>query len=177
MASTPKSHLSFPPEVLLKAQGTGAGIKAAIFDVDGVLTDGKLYWAGEGLWSQRFCVRDGYGIKLLQELGVEIAVLSGGDVRSGRDRCASLGIRRAHFGVVDKVAAFRDVAGALALSADEAAFIGDELVDVPLLKQVGFSATVPDAVEEVRAVVHYVTRRPGGDGAVRELCDLIRGHR
>ncbi|MCA1664363.1 MAG: HAD hydrolase family protein [Myxococcales bacterium] len=128
-------------------------------DVDGVLTDGKLYWAGEGLWSQRFCVRDGYGIKLLQELGVEIAVLSGGDVRSGRDRCASLGIERAHFGV------------------DQAAFIGDELVDVPLLREVGFAATVPDAVDDVKAVVHYVTRRPGGDGAVRELCDLIRAHR
>ncbi len=154
-----------------------ARVRLLCLDVDGVLTDGKLYWAGAELWSQRFCVRDGYGIKLLQELGVEIAVLSGGDVRSGRDRCASLGIKRAHFGVVDKVAAFRDVAGALGLQADEAAFIGDELVDIPLLASVGFSATVPDAVDEVKAIVHYVTRRPGGDGAVRELCDLIRAHR
>ena len=152
-------------------------VRLLCLDVDGVLTDGKLYWAGEGLWSQRFCVRDGYGIKLLQELGVAIAVLSGGDVRSGRDRCASLGIERAYFGVVDKVAAFRDVAGSLGVTAAETAFIGDELVDVPLLSQVGFSATVPDAVDEVKAVVHYVTRRPGGDGAVRELCDLIRAHR
>ncbi len=154
-----------------------ARVRLLCLDVDGVLTDGKLYWAGEGVWSQRFCVRDGYGIKLLQELGIEIAVLSGGDVRSGRDRCASLGITRACFGVVDKVAAFRDVAGALAVGPDETAFIGDELVDVPLLSQVGFAATVPDAVDEVKAVVHYVTRRPGGDGAVRELCDLIRAHR
>jgi len=154
-----------------------AKVKLLCLDVDGVLTDGKLYWAGEGQWSQRFCVRDGYGIKLLQELGVHIAVLSGGDVRSGRDRCASLGIERAYFGVVDKVAAFRDVTGALGLGADEAAFIGDELVDMPLLSTVGFSATVPDAVDEVKAVVHYVTKRPGGDGAVRELCDLIRAHR
>ena len=152
-------------------------VRLLCLDVDGVLTDGKLYWAGEGLWSQRFCVRDGYGIKLLQELGVAIAVLSGGDVRSGRDRCASLGIERAYFGVVDKVAAFRDVAGSLGVTAAEAAFIGDELVDVPLLSQVGFSATVPDAVDEVKAVVHYVTKRPGGDGAVRELCDLIRAYR
>jgi 3-deoxy-D-manno-octulosonate 8-phosphate phosphatase (KDO 8-P phosphatase) len=152
-------------------------VRLVCLDVDGVLTDGKLYWAGEGLWSQRFCVRDGYGIKLLQEAGIEVAVLSGGDVRSGRDRCASLGITRAHFGVVDKVAAFGDVAGALGITVDEAAFIGDELVDVPLLSQVGFAATVPDAVDEVKAVVHYVTRRPGGDGAVRELCDLVRGQR
>ena len=104
-------------------------------------------------------------------------MLSGGDVKSGRDRCASLGITHAHFGIADKVAVFRDVAGALGIAADEAAFIGDELVDVPLLSQVGFSATVPDAVDEVRAAVHYVTHRPGGDGAVRELCDLIRVHR
>jgi 3-deoxy-D-manno-octulosonate 8-phosphate phosphatase (KDO 8-P phosphatase) len=152
-------------------------VRLLCLDVDGVLSDGFLYWAGEGLWSQRFSVRDGYGIKLLQELGVEIAVLSGGDVRSGRDRCASLGIRHAHFGIADKVAVFRDVAGALGISADEAAFIGDELVDVPLLQQVGFAATVPDAVDEVKAVVHYVTRHKGGDGAVRELCDLIRAHR
>jgi 3-deoxy-D-manno-octulosonate 8-phosphate phosphatase (KDO 8-P phosphatase) len=154
-----------------------AKVRLLCLDVDGVLTDGKLYWAGEGLWSQRFCVRDGYGIKLLQEAGVEIAVLSGGDVRSGRDRCASLGIRHAHFGIVDKVAAFRDVAGSLGLGAEDAAYIGDELVDVPLLSLVGFSATVPDAVDEVKAAVHYVTRRPGGDGAVRELCDMIRAHR
>jgi 3-deoxy-D-manno-octulosonate 8-phosphate phosphatase (KDO 8-P phosphatase) len=151
-----------------------ATVRLLCLDVDGVLTDGYLYWAGEGLWSQRFSVRDGYGIKLLQETGVEIAVLSGGDVRSGRDRCASLGIKHAHFGIADKLAVFRDVAGTLGVAAAEAAFIGDELVDIPLLRQVGFAATVPDAVAEVQAVVHYVTRRRGGDGAVRELCDLIR---
>jgi 3-deoxy-D-manno-octulosonate 8-phosphate phosphatase (KDO 8-P phosphatase) len=152
------------------------GIRLLCLDVDGVLTDGHLYFT-DGNWSQRFCVRDGYGIKLVQELGVEICILSGGDVRSARARAESLGIRRAYFGISDKVAAFRDVAGALNLSPSEAAFIGDELVDIPLLKIVGFAATVPEAVDEVHAVVHYVTRRPGGDGAVRELCDLIRGHR
>jgi 3-deoxy-D-manno-octulosonate 8-phosphate phosphatase (KDO 8-P phosphatase) len=152
-------------------------VRLLCLDVDGVLTDGHLYWSGGDTWSQRFHVRDGYGIKLLQEAGVEIAILSGGDVPSGRARARSLGIARAFFGVADKVAAWRDVAGALGVSADETAFIGDELVDLPLLRQVGFAATVPDAVEEVRAAVHYVTRRPGGDGAVRELCDLIRKHR
>jgi 3-deoxy-D-manno-octulosonate 8-phosphate phosphatase (KDO 8-P phosphatase) len=154
-----------------------ARVRLLCLDVDGVLTDGHLYWVADGSWSQRFSVRDGYGIKLLQEAGIEVAVLSGGDVRSGRDRCASLGITRAHFGIVDKLAVFRAVIGELGLRAEEAAFIGDELVDVPLLRQVGFSATVPDAVDEVRAAVHYVTARPGGNGAVRELCDLIRAHR
>jgi 3-deoxy-D-manno-octulosonate 8-phosphate phosphatase (KDO 8-P phosphatase) len=113
----------------------------------------------------------------LQESGVEVAILSGGDMRSARARAESLGIRHAHFGIEDKVTAFHDVAGALGVRAVEAAFAGDELVDIPLLGQVGFAATVPEAVAEVQKVVHYVTRRPGGDGAVRELCDLIRAHR
>ena len=154
-----------------------ARVRLLCLDVDGVLTDGHLYWVGDGSWSQRFSVRDGYGIKLLQEVGVHIAVISGGDVKSGRDRCASLGIVHAHFGIDDKVATFRNIAAGLGIDAEETAFCGDELVDVPLLRVVGFAATVPEAVAEVQAAVHYVTRRPGGNGAVRELCDLIRAHR
>lgn len=152
-------------------------VRLLCLDVDGVMTDGHLYWSEGGLFWQRFNVRDGYGIKLLQEAGVEVAILSGGDVRSARDRAGSLGIRHAYFGIGDKLAVFKDVAGSLGVQAGEAAFVGDELVDVPLLERVGFSATVPDAVPEVRAVVHYVTKRPGGDGAVRELCDLIRAEK
>ena len=91
------------------------GIRLLCLDVDGVLTDGNLYWSPGGIWSQRFSVRDGYGIKLLQDAGVEVAILSGGDVQSGRDRAQSLGITRAHFGIADKPAVFRDVAGALGL--------------------------------------------------------------
>jgi 3-deoxy-D-manno-octulosonate 8-phosphate phosphatase (KDO 8-P phosphatase) len=152
-------------------------VRLLCLDVDGVLSDGHLYWSEGGVWSQRFSVRDGYGIKLLQEAGVEVAILSGGDVRSGRDRAALLGIRHACFGVADKLAAFRDLSGALGVSAPETAFVGDELEDVSLLKHVGFAATVPDAVSEVQAVVHYITRRGGGNGAVREVADLIRHHR
>lgn len=151
-------------------------VKLLCLDLDGVLTDGHLYFAG-GEWSQRYSVRDGYGIKLLQELGVHIAILSGGDMPSARARAKSLAVEHAFFGLSDKVAAFRDVAGTLGVSPEDTAFVGDELIDIPLLKLVGFSATVPDAVVEVREVVHYVTRRPGGDGAVREICDLLRAHR
>jgi 3-deoxy-D-manno-octulosonate 8-phosphate phosphatase (KDO 8-P phosphatase) len=154
-----------------------ARVRLLCMDVDGVLTDGNLYWSPGPVWSQRFSVRDGYGLKLLEELGVHLCVLSGGDLRSGRDRAASLGIERAYFGLHDKLAVFSDVSVELGVTAEETAFIGDELVDLPLLERVGFSATVPDAVDEVRARVHYVTRRAGGDGAVRELCDLIRRHR
>jgi 3-deoxy-D-manno-octulosonate 8-phosphate phosphatase (KDO 8-P phosphatase) len=164
---------SFPAELRARLRG----VRLLCLDVDGVLTDGQLYWSPGGVWSQRFCVRDGFGIKLLQDAGVEVAVLSGGDVRSGRDRAESLGIKHAHFGIADKLAVLHDVLGALNITPEEVAYCGDELVDIPVLQAVGFSATVPDAVDEVRAVVHYVTRRPGGDGAVREVCDLIRAGR
>jgi 3-deoxy-D-manno-octulosonate 8-phosphate phosphatase (KDO 8-P phosphatase) len=152
-------------------------VRLLCLDVDGVLTDGHLYWAPGDVFWQRFNVRDGYGINLMRAIGVEVAILSGGDVPSARARARSLGIKHAHFGIEDKLAAFHDVAGAVGVEPREAAFVGDELVDVPVLQRVGFAATVPDAVEEVRAVVHYVTRRSGGDGAVREICDLLRAAR
>jgi 3-deoxy-D-manno-octulosonate 8-phosphate phosphatase (KDO 8-P phosphatase) len=149
-------------------------VKLLCTDVDGVLTDGMLYWSEGGVFWQKFSVRDGYGLKLLEEAGVHLAILSGGDVRSARDRAQSLGIRHAYFGLTDKVAAWRDVAGALGVSAEETAYVGDELVDIPLLGMVGFSATVPEAPLEVQRAVHYITERRGGDGAIREICDLIR---
>jgi 3-deoxy-D-manno-octulosonate 8-phosphate phosphatase (KDO 8-P phosphatase) len=151
-------------------------VRLLCLDVDGVLTDGHLYWSDGGGWSQRFCVQDGFGIKLVQELGIEVAILSGGDIRSARARAESLRIRHAYFGLVDKVAAYEALAQKLGVTAAETAYVGDELVDVPLLCQVGFGATVPDAVEEVHEAARYVTRRPGGHGAVREVCDLIRRH-
>lgn len=151
-------------------------VRLLCLDVDGVLTDGHLYWSDGGGWSQRFCVQDGFGIKLLQELGIEVAILSGGDIRSARARAESLRIRHAYFGLVDKVAAYEALAEKLGVIAAETAYVGDELVDVPLLCHVGFGATVPDAVDEVQEVARYVTRRPGGNGAVREVCDLIRRH-
>jgi len=153
-----------------------APVRLLCLDVDGVLTDGKLYFVPPGGWAQRFSVRDGVGIQFLQRHGIEVAILSSGDLPSGRARAASLAIRHAWFGVADKLARFSELAAALGVAPEEAAFAGDELSDLPLLRRVGFSATVPDAVDEVRAAVHYVTRRPGGDGAVRELCDLLRDH-
>lgn len=149
-------------------------IRLLCLDVDGVLTDGNLYWSDGGGWSQRFSVRDGFGVKLLQQAGVEVAILSGGDIKSARARAESLGIRHAFFGLVDKVAAYEQLARRLELGPAQTAYVGDELVDVPLIELACFGATVPDAVDEVRRAADYVTRRPGGDGAVREVCDLLR---
>ena len=151
-------------------------VRLLCLDVDGVLTDGNLYWSDAGGWSQRFSVRDGFGIKLLQQRGIEVAILSGGDLRAGRERAASLAIRHAYFGVGDKVARYCELARELAVEPSETAYVGDELVDVPMIELVAFGATVPEAVDEVLQAARYVTRRPGGDGAVREVCDLIRAH-
>lgn len=152
-------------------------IQLLCLDVDGVLTDGHLYWSGPGVFSQRFSVKDGVGIKLLEQVGVAVAILSAGDVPSGRDRARSLGLEHAYFGLVDKVAAFRELVAKLGLTVAQTSFIGDELSDLPLLREVAVSFTVPDAPVEVQAAVDYVTVRPGGDGAVREVTDLLRAAR
>lgn len=152
-------------------------IELLCLDVDGVLSDGHLYFMSDGSWAQRFAVRDGVGIKLLMQAGVTVAILSEGGIASGKARAQSLGITRAYFGIKDKRERFGELIGELGLTAAQAAFVGDEVSDLPLLRAVGFSATVPDAVDEVLGAVHYVTRRPGGGGAVREVADLIRAHR
>lgn len=152
-----------------------APLRLLCLDVDGVLSDGHLYWAGPGLFSQRFSVKDGVGIRMLVEAGVHVAILSAGDVPSGRDRARSLGLEHAYFGLSDKVATYHDLLGHFRLEARQTAFMGDELTDLPLLREVGVSFTVPDAPEEVRRIVDYVSTRRGGDGAVREVADLIRG--
>lgn len=148
-------------------------IRLLCLDVDGVLTDGCLYWNPGGIWSQRFYVRDGFGIKQLQSAGITVAILSAGQVVSAQDRAKSLGIEHAHFGLENKLEFCRQLIEKLSISLAETAFIGDELEDVALLEQVGFSASVPDAPDQVRRAVHYVTTRRGGEGAVREIADLL----
>lgn len=152
-------------------------IRLLCLDVDGVLSDGHLYYMPDGSWSQRFAVRDGVGIKLLMQAGIHVAILSEGGLASGKARAQSLGIEHAYFGLKNKVEKFHALLAELGLTASEAAFVGDEVSDLALLRVVGFAATVPDAVDEVLGSVHYVTRRPGGGGAVREVADLIRAHR
>jgi 3-deoxy-D-manno-octulosonate 8-phosphate phosphatase (KDO 8-P phosphatase) len=154
-----------------------ARIRLLCLDVDGVLSDGHLYWSGPDLFSQRFSVKDGVGIKMVEAAGVTVAILSAGEVPSGKDRARSLGLTHAYFGIDDKVGKFHELLATLGLRPDEAAFIGDEISDLSLLREVGVSFTVPDAPDEVRAAVHHVTQRPGGNGAVREVTDMIRAAR
>src|SRR5262244_3367376 len=152
-------------------------LSVMIFDIDGTLTDGKIFWVPGSGWTQQYSVRDGMGIKRLQEAGLEVAAISGGESLSAQMRMQSLGIKHVHFGSQDKVARFEHLLEILKVSADRCGYMGDEVVDIPLLKAVGFSAAPPESPEEVRAVVHYVAQKPAGLGAAREVSEFILRHR
>jgi 3-deoxy-D-manno-octulosonate 8-phosphate phosphatase (KDO 8-P phosphatase) len=143
------------------------------FDVDGVLTDGTLYYAGDGTELKAFSVLDGLGLKLLGEAGVELALVSGRRSAAVAARAAELGIGGLHQDVDDKLALFERLRAARGLAPAACGFMGDDLPDLPVLVRCGFAATVPGAPEAVRSRVHYVTRAAGGRGAAREVCELI----
>ncbi|MDE2613838.1 MAG: HAD hydrolase family protein [Burkholderiales bacterium] len=165
--------LHFPPGVLLRAQGAGLGVKAAIFDVDGVLTDGTLYVGEHGEAFKPFSVLDGHGLKLLARGGIEPLVISGRDSAGVRRRLADLGVAHAVLGAGDKLAAATALLAPLGLDWTEVAAIGDDWPDLPLLARVAFAAAPPGAHAEVRAAAHYVTAAAAGAGAAREFCDLL----
>jgi 3-deoxy-D-manno-octulosonate 8-phosphate phosphatase (KDO 8-P phosphatase) len=165
--------LSFAPELLLKAQGRGLGIKAAIFDVDGVLTDGSLYIGEHGEAFKAFHALDGQGLKLLAQGGIAPIVITGRDSLAVRRRVADLGLQHMRFGVADKLAAANELLPALALEWADVAMMGDDWPDLPLFAQAGFACAPPNAHAEVRAAAHHVTSARGGQGAARECCDLL----
>jgi 3-deoxy-D-manno-octulosonate 8-phosphate phosphatase (KDO 8-P phosphatase) len=148
-------------------------VRLLVLDVDGVLTDGTLYYSANGEELKAFNIQDGLGIKLLQAAGVEPAIISGRGSRALELRAEDLGVRHLYQGVERKVSAFEHLLHELTLQPDQAACIGDDLPDIALLQRCGLAVTVPDAPDIVRAHAHYVTRRPGGRGAVRETCELI----
>ena len=164
-----KPALAFAPELLLQAQG----IRVAFFDVDGVLTDGGLYYSDTGESIKRFHTLDGHGFKLLQRGGIVAAVISGRDSEPLRSRLASLGIEHAHFGIEDKRIAAEQTLARLGLDWGQAAAMGDDWPDLALMRRCKFSCAPPDAHQEVRSASHYVTQARGGHGAARELCDLL----
>ena len=161
--------LRFAPELLLRAQD----VRAAIFDVDGVLTDGRLYIGEHGESFKAFHTLDGHGLKLLIAGGIEPLVVSGRDSPALRRRLADLGITRAAFGAADKLVAAESLLQQLKLSWAETAVIGDDWPDLPLMSRAAFACAVPGAHIEVRSAAHHVTAAPGGHGAAREFCDLL----
>ncbi len=150
-----------------------AEIKLLILDVDGVLTDGRLQYDSNGMVSQVFHVHDGHGLKLLMRSGVEVAILSSRTSEAVSARMKDLGISRVYQGKKTKIETFRQILAETGLSNAQAAFIGDDWMDLPVLKQVGLAVAVSNAHPPLSDHCHYVTQKPGGCGAVREVCDLI----
>ncbi|MBX3655659.1 MAG: HAD hydrolase family protein [Ramlibacter sp.] len=161
--------LDFPPELLLQAQG----VRVAFLDIDGVLTDGGLFMSDHGENLKRFNILDGLGIKLLQRAGITPAVITGRDSKALRGRLQALGVTHAHFGTEEKRPAAEKTLEALGLGWHQAAGIGDDWPDLPVLTRCAFAAAPANAHPEVRARASYVTRALGGHGAAREFCDLL----
>ncbi|HEY6874363.1 MAG TPA: phenylphosphate carboxylase subunit delta [Geobacteraceae bacterium] len=148
-------------------------IKLLLLDVDGVMTDGRIIFDSNGIESKFFNVKDGHGIKLLQRAGVEVGIISGRSSQVVANRAAELGITRLFQGALDKLAIYRGIVQETGLADAQIAFMGDDVIDIPVLTRVGFAAAPADAVEEVFPHVQFVARNRGGWGAVREVCDLI----
>lgn len=168
--------LSFPADTLLQAQGKASGrigMAAAIFDVDGVLTDGSLFISEHGETVKAFHALDGHGLKLLKQGGIEPLVITGRDSAAVRRRVGDLGLLHAVYGAHDKAAAAETLLAALGLGWHEVAAIGDDWPDLPLLTRAGFACAPANAHAEVKAVAHHVTAATGGQGAAREFCDLL----
>lgn len=161
--------LTFPPELLRQAQP----IKIVFFDVDGVLTDGGLYLSEQGETLKRFNTLDGHGLKLLQKAGITPAVITGRDSPALRQRLKALGVAHAHFGTEDKQPAAEQTLRTLGLGWAQAAAMGDDWPDLPVMRRAAFSAAPPQAHPEVKACASYGTQAAGGHGAARELCDLV----
>ncbi len=148
-------------------------IKMLILDVDGVLTDCRVFLDSNGEWKRQYSIRDGYGIKRLMDAGYKTAVITGSKAKDIEARVQGLGIHYFFEGSMDKLPAFESLQSQSGLKPEEMAYMGDDLFDIPVLEKVGFAATVPEAMQEVIEIADYVSQRPGGNGAVREICDFI----
>jgi 3-deoxy-D-manno-octulosonate 8-phosphate phosphatase (KDO 8-P phosphatase) len=156
-----------------EARERASRVTLLLLDVDGVMTDGRLYLSPGGHESRAFHVRDGQGVRLGQRGGLIFGIVSGREARVVSERAAELYITEVHQGIRDKVECVEAMLSRLDLPLERVAFVGDDLADVAVMKKVGFAAAPSDAIPEARDVAHFVTDRPGGDGAVREVVDLV----
>jgi 3-deoxy-D-manno-octulosonate 8-phosphate phosphatase (KDO 8-P phosphatase) len=154
-------------------QSRARAIKLAVFDVDGVLTDGTLHFTESGEEVKVFHALDGHGLTMLKRSGVELALITGRSSRAVERRAQELGIAHLYQGSADKLATYTGLLEMLGVQTSETSYMGDDVMDIPILRRCGLAATVPDAPEIVQQCCTYVARRGGGKGAVRELCELI----
>lgn len=163
------SMLNVSADIIQRA----ANIELAVFDVDGVLTDGMLFFGDDGQEYKAFNVKDGHGMRMLQHHGVTLAIISGRGSKVVARRMADLNIKHVLQGHREKLPAFQQLLERLGLDAAQAAYVGDDVVDIPLLRRAGLAVAVRDAHPLVKHYTHWITASCGGHGAVRELCELI----
>jgi 3-deoxy-D-manno-octulosonate 8-phosphate phosphatase (KDO 8-P phosphatase) len=144
-----------------------------IFDVDGVLTDGRIIYMDDGSEIKEFDVQDGHGIKLLQRAGIEVALITGRACRAVEQRALGLGITRLYQGSKVKVEAYEQLLSEVGLKEHETGFMGDDVIDIPVMRRAGFSVAVPNGVPHIFPFAHYITKASGGRGAAREVCEMI----
>jgi 3-deoxy-D-manno-octulosonate 8-phosphate phosphatase (KDO 8-P phosphatase) len=148
-------------------------IKILILDVDGVMTDGRIIMDDDGRQMKNFDVRDGHGLKMIQRYGIKVILLTGRTSDVVTHRAHDLGIKEVYQGSLNKKEVFEKIIHKHKIPEDAFAYLGDDIIDIPVLRRVGFSAAVANAVSVVKKSVDFVTNNPGGRGAVREICDLI----
>jgi 3-deoxy-D-manno-octulosonate 8-phosphate phosphatase (KDO 8-P phosphatase) len=148
-------------------------IRMLVLDVDGILTDCRIFMDGNNEWRRMFSIRDGYGLARLKRAGFKTAVITGSKARDIQERVRHLKIDFFFEGNLEKIECLQELAQTSGLSYDQMAYMGDDDFDIPVLEAVGFAATVPEALEEVHKISHYITKRPAGNGAVREVCELL----
>lgn len=151
-------------------------IKLLIMDVDGVMTDGRIFLGADGQWARLYNVRDGAGIVLLQNAGYKTGIITGAASPDVKKRAEHLKINHFYSNQTDKGPAFDEIKKLTGYTNEEISYIGDDIFDIPVLKQVGFAATVPGAMEPVKDIAHYITKAREGHGAIRELCEIIMQH-
>lgn len=148
-------------------------VKLLVLDVDGILTDGRIIYDSRGHQLKFFDVQDGFGIHLLRLAGVESAIITAKRSNVVTKRAKDFRVKHIYMDCLNKVKPLDELSRKLKLDHDEICFVGDDLIDIPAMKKVGFAVSVPNAVDEAKEAAHYITRREGGRGAVREVCDLI----
>ena len=148
-------------------------IRLLLLDVDGVMTDGRLYLDDDGRQTRAFHILDGMGIALLRKIGIKVGIITGCSSGAVEVRARQLELDEVHQGVEDKMKVYDEILSRHQLHDSEVAYMGDDIIDRPLLKRVGFSVTVPNAHTRIQDTVHWVTQQPGGHGAVREVADFL----
>ena len=148
-------------------------IKMLVCDLDGVLTDGRIWMSADGQWRRTFCVYDGVGIKRLRSAGYQVGIITMSDAEDVRQRATYLDIDHFYEGVLEKETHFKNLLQKTGLQAFQVAYMGDDLMDLPILKECGLAVSVPNGMDEIKAVADHITKRAGGFGAVREVCDLL----